>query len=622
MSRVRVVSATAVALLSLVSSSCATEPSSGGRQAVDQVLFSESPPMWYEAYFTDLKVAPGGEHAILDYRRLVDLTTGVEMDPRVDLDVVFSARFDADGTLLVAGRQGSEEGWFRYEAGDGTGQGGRASLDEDLPPQTSLTPSPSGERFAYWTHADPRTLLTIGTIGAEAGRETPSAHPLPGPASALAWLRDEASVLVYVADEAGVGALHRVDLETGDVATVADRLDGPSFNPRIAVSSDERLVYVALASPDAPEPEVRHDPYADRDLDIWEIDLATGERRRVVTSPAEEMAPTVVDGALYWVSIETRSEIALVPMAAFSAGSPETGTERGQVRVVAADVQIPTWRPDGRALGAVTGDWRRADWGLNLDAGMLEIDGEGRATGPVTPIITGYHEDFAPVWSPDGAWIAYHSHRSAAPVPGYSAEGSSDDIYLRRPGAQANTDEEIRLTDFGIEVGNPDWAPDGRRLVMDSWNEGGGSSTWIVALDPETGAFLGRVLVPQPDGAVGSPAWSAWSPAREEIGIVYAGGGGTELWVMTPDGSDARQIAQWKGGRYGGLDWSADGESLVYGAPVDGRVQLYTVPRRGGEPRQLTDDAANLMHPQVSPDGRWVAVSRIRHERRIMRMSP
>ena len=348
------------------------------------------------------------------------------------------------------------------------------------------------------------------------------------------------------------------------------------------------------------------------DLDIYRIDLASGERTPVVQTPAEELAPAFADGSLYWVSLETRAEAVIVPL------------EGGQARVVAENVQGPTWRPDSRVIGVTTGGWRLADWALNLDGGVVEIDADGNPTGPVTPIITGYHEDFSPVWSPDGSWIAYHSHRSPTPVWAYAGPGSADDIFVRRP--DAPTRDEIRLTDFGWEVGTPDWAPDGRRLIIDSWNrdagpEGPRASAWIIEMDSRTGMPVGRTRIPAPADAHGVPAWEAWSPSRDEIAITFAGPGPNqvELWIMEPDGGSPRRVLAYTGHPYGGVDWSADGEAIIYSALMDGHQQLFSVPRTGGEPRQLTRDSANLFHPQVSPDGRWVAASRIRTVRRILR---
>jgi len=48
-----------------------------------------------------------------------------------------------------------------------------------------------------------------------------------------------------------------------------------------------------------PDNEARHRPNADRWLNIYEIELATGERRRVVDSPGEDNSdPVIANGNL------------------------------------------------------------------------------------------------------------------------------------------------------------------------------------------------------------------------------------------------------------------------------------------------------------------------------------
>src|SRR5439155_795725 len=109
----------------------------------------------------------------------------------------------------------------------------------------------------------------------------------------------------------------------------------------------------------------------------------------------------------------------------------------GTVRLVMRGAEVPSWRPDGRQIGFVYGDWRWVDWAIDWDGGAVDVDTGGRPVGPLYPLITGYHEDFQPVWSPRGRWVAYHSHRAKTPVASYRAPGSSDDILLRRVGAPA-----------------------------------------------------------------------------------------------------------------------------------------------------------------------------------------
>jgi Tol biopolymer transport system component len=68
----------------------------------------------------------------------------------------------------------------------------------------------------------------------------------------------------------------------------------------------------------------------------------------------------------------------------------------------------------------------------------------------------------------------------------------------------------------------------------------------------------------------------------------------------------AEKLIDYKSSTSGGLDWTPDGKTIVYAAFAGERLQIFSVPRSGGPPRQLTDDSANLMHPQVSPDGERV----------------
>ncbi len=49
-------------------------------------------------------------------------------------------------------------------------------------------------------------------------------------------------------------------------------------------------------------------------------------------------------------------------------------------------------------------------------------------------------------------------------------------------------------------------------------------------------------------------------------------------------------------------------------------MQLFAIPRAGDSPRRLTNDPSNLFHPQVSPDGRWIARTRMQQAKEIWRL--
>jgi Tol biopolymer transport system component len=252
---------------------------------------------------------------------------------------------------------------------------------------------------------------------------------------------------------------------------------------------------------------------------------------------------------------------------------------------------------------------------------VVGVDASGQVLARPHEWITGFGEDMGPVWSPDGRWVAYHSHRSATAVPLYESPGRTDDIWLK----QVSGAPEIRLTDFGFEVGPPDWAPDGRHLIFDSWDKDGVprfAKPWIITIDPSTGQPLGSQRMPLPPGVAGITGES-WSPQGNEIAFVERiDGTRRALWISRTDGSGARKLVEFQSYTIGGVAWTPDSKELLYGALTDDRMQIFVVSRQGGPARQLTHDKANVMHPSVSPDGRSVAASRIPWRKELWRMTP
>jgi dipeptidyl aminopeptidase/acylaminoacyl peptidase len=561
----------------------------GGVLGAQEVVYLERPATWFEDVGSAAQVSSDGRWALVGrfgQPRLVDLRSG-QVDRvrlRAGLDEVTFAVFRGDG-LARLGRLGEQRGWFVEEGG--------AQRLLGLPGDASPRWSPDGTRVAFRQRGVPAVF--VGPVDA------PARHDVSGRVTGLTWSAAGPTLYVTVWDDArGVSSLLQLGPDAPDLRTVAGSLDGEPFESTLAASDDGRRVYLALASAqDQPPGAARHQPASDRDLDIYEIEVASGARRAVVAGPGDDFAPVLAGDQLHFTHNDIQESVVVLPAAG------------GLAEPLVPGGSIPSWGPAGRQLAFTHGGWRLADWALNLDAAVVDLDERGRPSSPPRPIVSGYHEDFTPAWSPDGKWLAYHSHRAPTPVASYPSAGSTDDVYLR---AADPLGPEIRLTDFGYEVGWADWSPDGRRLVFSSWEK---QSTvragvpWIVTIDPGTGQPAARARLPLP-APIQNAEWLAWSPDGAEIALIEKTAPDRHtLWRVAADGARAERLVDYPIETYGGVDWLPDGQSLVYAARDGERLQLFSVPRSGGSPRRLSDDPANLLHPQVSPDGTRIACSRL-----------
>jgi Tol biopolymer transport system component len=590
-----------LSLAAYASTACVQPPTRVARTTSD-VIHSHDATSWFEEYFARAtSVSPDGRRLVFESRgnaALVDVEHGaLRMEAWAGVDSVTGVMIRPSGDVAVRGRRGDSAGWYERD------RSGRLRAI-DVSPGAVPRWSDDGESIAYQEASGTQWMLHLVS---RTGRRV---VPMPMRAQALAWYPDASALLALMPEGAGLSALHRVNAQTGETRVVARGLDvEPMGTTTIAVGPGGRHAYVALASAGTPAPEERHDPRADRDLDIYELDLATGARRVVAATTGDDTNPLFVGGSLVWTSTRVEASVVALPI------------EGGAPHSVVADAQAPTWHPNGRQIGYFFGDWRAADWALNWDGGAVEVDSAARPVSQPGPLIVGYHEDFPPVWSPNGRWFAYHSHRSARPVAAYGESGSTDDIYLREAGAPATS--ETRLTDFGLEAGSPDWSPDGTRLVFTSFDRSLGarhSFPFLITLDTATGRAVSSARMPLPSGITGAEM-VAWSPAAEEIAVEEASSPGRHtLWVMRSDGAAARKIVDYPMRTYGGVDWTPDGKTLIYSALSGTRMQLFAIPAAGGIPRRLTSATEHLLHPQVSPDGRWIAATRLTHRIEVRRM--
>ena len=514
-----------------------------------------------------------------------------------------------------------------YDAATGAGR----VVTEAPAPRSRVTWSPDGSRVVYvdrrppshgvWT-LDPTTgeesrivdpgdaridyprLLPDGTVTAlrHAGADTAWVAYAPGQGQAPEL--DQETVLV---DDAGgwaapmrspdgrtvaylrfasgrTAALETRDIATGETRTLAAELRF-GWDSRVDWSPTGDALHLAAAET------------SDSHFVGWRVPLDGAPPERIERDGRDVLAVTpLADGRVALSVYLTRTAVGLVPV---------TGGEPTDVTSAAAtSAFLPSWRPDGRALGFITFSWRRLRMPVDFDLGVLDLDAEGAPTGSVRTLLSEEHEDYGAAWSPDGRWLAFHGHLE-----------QSDDVWLV---PADGSERPRRLTRFGpgADTGEPDWSPDGLTLAFSSHgppDEENPGSVYTIAVDPATGlAAADPVRVPL-DGFEGYAMGARFSPDGERLafyGRSFEDGRVTVYTVPAAGGIPTAVISFANGEPYSAPEWSADGASLFYSRNDGfGPFQVWRVDIPTGATEQVTTGALGSLQPSVSPDGSTLAVT-------------
>jgi Tol biopolymer transport system component len=234
---------------------------------------------------------------------------------------------------------------------------------------------------------------------------------------------------------------------------------------------------------------------------------------------------------------------------------------------------------------------------LQIDNAQSDIWVQDIARGVRTRLTFGPVANQAPVWSPDGKWIAYNSARN-----GHSQ--------LYRKHSDGSGNEELLLEEDAAGLIPDDWSRDGKSLLY-SRNIG---ADWEIRMLSLEGDRKSSVFVPHAMTTITSRPhispngrWIAYPSGESGASEIYvaAFGGGQGKWQVSGAGGEQPQ-------------WSRDGKELFY---VDPTFNVYTVPvsesgnaLQFGTPKIMIP-SANWSAPSVffdiTPDGKKILLDRV-----------
>ena len=356
--------------------------------------------------------------------------------------------------------------------------------------------------------------------------------------------------------------------------------DRDAYGP-LAFSGDGALVYVALANQTGT-------------VDLWEAPVTGGRARRMTPFSRDSYAPSIAaDGSVVFRVQSYRTTVAMV--AADGGATTPLATFQSET---------PSWDPTGSLLGITYGTWRRVPDDAKYpdiaqDTGIIAVDPAHPAAAPARVVHDSTSEDQSLCWSPNGKWIAFHSHKD-----------QSDDIWLRA----AEGGGEARRISFlgrGAETGWPRWSPDGKWLLFEGAKPPSRRTLmFVIAIDQDSGAVAHEaeeVHVAAPEIEIGHAEWLPDS--RHIVMIGKEAPGRHAIVALSLSGGNARVVYRFASEHDApGIAVSPDGRSVAFVAPAsDGFFQLFRMPLGGGAPVQITSDRSNKTQPAWSPDGKRIA---------------
>jgi serine/threonine protein kinase/Tol biopolymer transport system component len=417
----------------------------------------------------------------------------------------------------------------------------------------------------------------------------------------------DGKTVAFVSSRDGQRRIWLKQLATGSEAPLTS---GPAFSPRFVPDGTAVLYARGAMSSDG----------SDAHASLYRIGLVGGDERKVIDQAVEgEYSP---DGKRIAYVRHGPRDAGGVPWWTLYIADADGGNERKLDEATGSNFFAPRFSPDGRRLAVTFGAAEgTADGGIRI----FELDG-GK------PRQLQYKESLSAVSWIDDEELVFGRFGTLAlarvlpvTIVRQRIDGSAPHALLALPSGQYGVD---LLAGGRLLITTPM-----ARMNLQVVDKTTGASRWIVhgfaanrqpVFSPDGGSVLftsdrnGNLDLWMMDLASGATRQITdhpgedWDPAFSPDGrnILWSSNrsGHFEAWACNVDGTNARQLS------HDGFDGENPTQTLdgrtVYASGNPKRAGIWLIERDGRE-RRITADG--VLHPEVSPDGRYVVAHGLLH---------